>query len=256
MRLKQYIINENRSKSIKYDEALNVLKTKCKQAVKNYNKGSVLYRGIDNNGNYLYVNPKKYTRESSNTMNYYTLINDNSPAWKKYPKRSESIICSTEYSTASDYGDEFVVFPFDNAKIGVCSESDYWFSFDNIEPITSLDDWNYQLERLFKQVDIPLDDTSFKRIQTSFNIFDMTFSKNKESLDILVNEDGFTILDGYDDFNDMMKFIQDTLHPNNNDFDLVKIGQYIAVGKECWTDSKCLLINEKLADSMVNHEIK
>jgi len=131
MRLKQYI-TESRSKSMRMDDAINAIKTHCKQSVKKYKQGIRIYRGIDVYEQFLFVDPLKYERVSANTSNYYTVINDNSPYWKKYPKRSRSIICGSDWDISTVYGTVYHVFPYDNAKIGICSQSDYWDSFPKV----------------------------------------------------------------------------------------------------------------------------
>lgn len=77
----------------------------------------------------LYVEPAKFKRRSANTDNYYTEIVDNSDRWQMYPKRSQSLICSTDLSTASGYGTTYVVLPQGDPVIGVCPGGDFWVSF-------------------------------------------------------------------------------------------------------------------------------
>lgn len=49
------------------------------------------------------VNPGSGRRSSENTYNYYTILFDENPANSKYPKRSESFICTTNFTTAKKY---------------------------------------------------------------------------------------------------------------------------------------------------------
>ena len=65
-------------------------------------------------------------RKSANTYNYYTLIINNSPDWKYFPKRE--IICTTESAFAEGYGNVYRVYPKNGAKIGICPEDDIWGS--------------------------------------------------------------------------------------------------------------------------------
>jgi len=138
MRLKQFIIQEGRSKEIHLDKAIDTIHKKCRQAMNMYRKGYGIYRGIEFYGSsksprFLEIDPKKgEPRKSANTFNYYTLLNDNSPKWVSYPKRSQSIICSTLEGGAQGYGTMYYVFPYDNTKIGVCPEDDYWHSFQKV----------------------------------------------------------------------------------------------------------------------------
>jgi len=80
---------------------------------------------------YTILNPKIEKRKSRNTANFYTLMMENLSQWRKFPKRSNSLICTTDYYKARMYGTAYRVIPIDlNAKFGVCPEEDIWESFD------------------------------------------------------------------------------------------------------------------------------
>jgi hypothetical protein len=130
MRLKEHINEKSRSKPVwsESDTAIAVAK-ECRQAVKAYSKGHRIYRGIREVGLMREIDPKKHTRTSANTNNLYTAIIDNHPEWKNYPRRSQSIICSSAIKGASPYGTIFCVFPKDGANYGVCPTNDIWGSF-------------------------------------------------------------------------------------------------------------------------------
>jgi hypothetical protein len=248
MRLKQFILQEDRSKIIKENEAIEIIKKNCKQALNKYKKKIIIYRGIERDDDFLSVDPKSgKPRKSANTKNYYTLINDNSPYWKEYPKRSQSIICSTTDDTTMNYGYTYIVFPYDNAKIGVCYQSDYWDSFPHLFKLTNqyygMGLFNRHLDLLFEQVDIPLSDKSYSSLQHSFGLFDLTFDHDTESIDSLINDDGYIFLKGYDKVWDLMKHLNNLLAPKPNKFGLYKISNLSKYeDREVWTDSKSILI--------------
>lgn len=79
---------------------------------------------IDTNG---------FNRVSANTENYYTWWLDNNPTWKGYPKRSKSLICSTDRNYAAYFGYLYLIIPSDKANIGICSKFDLWESFNYIK---------------------------------------------------------------------------------------------------------------------------
>lgn len=150
MKFKSYL-NESqqyehseRSKAITENEAVDLIKKHCKKSWKAYaDRKTYIYRGIRSvGGPYLYTDPTKGPpRVSANTLNFYTLWIDNDPTWKDFPKRSRSLICSNDFQGASGYGRVFLVFPYDNAKIGVCPSHDMWWSFMKSE-VEDLDDFN------------------------------------------------------------------------------------------------------------------
>ena len=127
--------NKKLVKSVYFDADLN---SSIKWIKKNsiVDKNNLIYRGLGNAGaEAIYARPSKHKRKSANTQNYYTTILDNIPSWKEYPKRSKSLICSTSYKRATSYSDfnsPYVVFPQVGAKFGICSEYDFWDSFQNL----------------------------------------------------------------------------------------------------------------------------
>lgn len=93
-------------------------------------------------------------RTSEGTANVYNrLISDILPSWKNIPKRSNSIVCSNNYHTATEYLDYgkrvegviYLVIPPNNARIVVSPSGDIWYAFDRIKTevkIERLDSFN------------------------------------------------------------------------------------------------------------------
>ena len=90
----------------------------------------------------LLIPPKENQDYQPITENYITLLIDYIlPSWKNYPKRSKSLVCSSSKSISWGYGNKaYVVFPYNNAKIGVCSEVDLWESFIDLNVLEFNDD--------------------------------------------------------------------------------------------------------------------
>lgn len=134
-RFNAFLLNEGRGKGLTKYQAVELIKKNCFDIVKTYSKTKGrIYRGasgIDDYYDYQIVDPTKgKLRRSKNTRNYYTLLMDNLTPWNVYPKRSRSIVCSTNIHKASGYGNLYVVLPYNNAKIGVCPSEDIWDSFE------------------------------------------------------------------------------------------------------------------------------
>lgn len=83
------------------------------------------HKSINSTG-YVTVDSMLTTRESQNTVNYYTVLLDNLPAYKDFPKRSKSFVASTNKFKANFYGDACAIIPYDDAKIGIVGENDMW----------------------------------------------------------------------------------------------------------------------------------
>jgi len=138
-RFNAYILNEGRGKPISKEEAIELIKKNCSGIVKSYKTGDRIYRGAGGSDTeYQFIDPTKgKLRRSRNTRNYYTLLMDNLTPWKAYPKRSRSIVCSTDKYKAGGYGSLYIVLPYNNAKIGVCSNRDIWDSFKIVRNLAS-----------------------------------------------------------------------------------------------------------------------
>lgn len=109
-------------------EIIDKIKKDCAIAL----SSNPIYRGIEDE-DYIDVlygkNPNK-PRKSAYTSNYYTIMMDELPSWRNFPKRSLSWICSGSRNKAGVYGRIYRVLPVGNPKIVVGSDDDIWTSFD------------------------------------------------------------------------------------------------------------------------------
>jgi hypothetical protein len=256
MRLHNYILefNENpkydapRSKSISKEEAISFLRDKASHALDAYLKnGAYMYRGVNNTNDFLFTDPSKYTRLSKNTVNVYTtLFSEILPSWKDYPKRSKSLICTTDPLTAGGYGNAFSVFPQNGADIGTCPTQDFWGAFRNsVGKFQSnygggmdLDDFAGGMVRVCNKLGIA---PKFDDKASTLN----TMSKIQESLKShksTAGDDGVFKLLLAAKGKDLIPYLNTLLDPNKNDIHLSKVGQPLPDKREVWTDAPCLLI--------------
>lgn len=135
------------------EDIFEYLKMHCSEFIAN-NLDSPIWRGSKHNVKEAFViNPASGTRKSENTTNYYTLLMDNSPYMRGWPKRSKSLICSTREEVSSSFGTTYAVFPFDGAKIAICPSTDLWNTMINASILgyTRAITWptiNYTLQRM------------------------------------------------------------------------------------------------------------
>jgi hypothetical protein len=244
MRLQQFIIQENRGLKLDIEDAVGIIQDYCMKSYEGYINGSRIYRGMQYDTDYYYIDPKVgKPRVSANTMNYYTLINDNSPYWKGYPKRSESLICTTDKNISEEYGISYVVLPYDGAKVGVCPANDYWFSFEkSINNI--LDQFNKELKRLFIRFGVSYSDESFSGIVKTLKMVEKEIKKTEPKKVKWLTSD-IHFMKGYKEGSDILKHIQELLSPKKNGFTIKKPHELSSYkSKEVWTDSRSVLIKE------------
>lgn len=146
--------------SINKNELTTLINSDYSKAFELYNKGIRFYRGHINGPTDIFV-AKSGIRISQDTNNVYTLLmSDILPSWKGFPKRSESIIMTTNSKVADFYAREradttgegstiYSVFPFNDALFSVSLlQSDIWNAFNTTlekHRIDGLSEFNHSI---------------------------------------------------------------------------------------------------------------
>jgi hypothetical protein len=168
------------------------------------------YRGMRGGLGVSFVDLTKTTRKSENTSNWYTEIFDNHFEMEDFPKRSKSLICTTDSDYAHGFGGQvYIVLPVKNAKIGEVLDEDMWEKtidlFGNEEGINEMNkhlaniiflglktkDCSFRLLQKFDRMIKDEDGEVFHRIQNSDEYSGLLDS------DEFVNEFLETILKAY-----------------------------------------------------------
>jgi len=229
-----------------FDQCVEYIENNCTEWLENPIK---IKRGIDYNYDYFYSKP--VARLSKDNLNYYTLIMDNSPEWKNFPKRRKSFICKFNSSTYGNY--EYYVIPEDGSNWGIVNNQDIWNGFD-----TSLEeiDLNYSCNRFVRNFNdvaklygIEVNDTNWTQ-----------FKKDIKELEIAAQyKDIIFLFDEKKIINDyiirkgnILQNLRNIFNPVKNKFvnihysDIQKYPEYVDSWSECWTDSPCIFVNRYL----------
>ena len=216
-----------------YENIKDFVRENCMDALMN---PTIIYRGIgrtesaalDSFGSL--VTPANSERKSRNTTNWYTVILDSNPDMFQYPKRSKSLICSTDIHYAEDFGGRVaIMLPVNGSKIGCVNEFDLW----EAEPTlfgTSLkiQDMNHLWQELSVRSKYEL-----KATAESF----MDFA-NKVKTDKFLQEAvkfSFPKIDKDYNFNHFMDDVYDAYNPNKLGFSAVNPKTLTAKnGGEVW----------------------
>jgi hypothetical protein len=193
------------------------------------------------------IDTTKSERKSQNTSNWYTLIIDNSPKYKNYPKRSQSLICTNKITTTGPFGSPMAIIPFNNAKIGVVNAPDIWDKSivlgDKRTYISDVNDYFNMLKKF------GLSDTNWQ----SFIDFDKklkTDKKFKNSVEKGVNDNPIKSLLDDDFVNKVLKMYDDL------GFELLTPKQYgenpPKTNTELWIGGKVLCLNENIFNTLCN----
>lgn len=234
------------------EELVERLQRDCAVAL----KSAPIYRVIDGNKSMRagFVDPKNSIRKSRWTTNYYTLLIDESPEWKQYPRRSRSIICAAgDWGASTRDGPRFVVFPVGNPEFGVCREVDLWFSFPYLEQEIGMHDlgyfgemleniahyMGYELTDTKESLDGMLDDFEEKyRDETSAKTLEQTLKDNAYRREAMLVEVATDTYKG-----SMRNALYDLMSPSNNGFRLTTLSGLPANSdKEVWTEGSAYLI--------------
>lgn len=183
-------------KDLSVKKAIKLLNEHCKDSLWMLQQNSPIWRGDSKKSSlalynkaesFAVVDPSKTERRSQNTSNWYTIILDNSPFMAEFPKRSRSLICSTDFMYAEDYsgGEPVAIIPFDGVKIGVCPESDMWGTQIKLGRSDSIDSFNSAFSlfarRLLKMDKVPVTLETLKKM-------DAVLKKAKSLDDVLKNK--------------------------------------------------------------------
>jgi len=260
MKLVKQFLKEGRSQELNIQQARDIFKKSCTQ----WKPNKEIYRGVRTEKDYVLVTPSQYKRKSVNLANYYTLFLDEiSERWDAFPKRSKSLICTTSYKIAYEYGKVYNVIPFDDAKIGVCPKKDIWYSFKDGfagNELNNLDNLVHFLDVMYYDIDkteeLEQEDPKLFKEQL-LKIEQFIKSKTYEELVYLDK----TYLSWKKLTNDIKKqgiirTLEQCLDPDTNDFGVTSFKEYkqptnLKESFELWTDSDCLLIKQELYDSFI-----
>jgi len=233
MRFASYL-TEGRSKPLEMDEFYKLLNSgDYSDILKNINNQKcLLFRGTLSDEPVAYIDPTKgKPRKSRNTTNEYTLLIDNLPEWKKFPKRSKSLICTTNPNDTENYGSTKLILPKNGAKLGICSSDDFWDSFHIIQKELNVADmftFNIQLRDIIGQGM----DGNWKTLKNAIDKWDVT------DLPFIPDEWQDVIQDN----GTLMKALKYLLDPKLNKFQIKSIGDVLPQYTEVWTDSPCLVL--------------
>jgi len=102
-RYKAFILNEklrSDTTELSYDEIRDIIKKNCKE----FSLDDIpIYRGLGGVYlDYILLDPKNFDRKSLTDINTYNAIADHT--WRDYPKRKNSLICTTSKSYTGVFG--------------------------------------------------------------------------------------------------------------------------------------------------------
>jgi hypothetical protein len=230
------------------NQILPILKNHCNQFLKN-NLNNPIYRGSKNGyGDIAIIDTTNSKRISTDTRNYYTLLLDHNPYMRNYPKRSNSLICSTSKNISSYYGTLYCILPFNGCKIGIVPDNDIWSVVINFDNPNNSDITLLRLNKVLQR----------------WGISDQNYNS---LVNDLKSRDGIVALKELFAGDDKIKnitpeqvldYLNEKLKPENIGFELKDTSSFITLDypdKEVWFSGKCLAIKHSLYKNIISEII-
>jgi hypothetical protein len=214
--------------------------------------GSAIYKGSSryHSDDKLFMrDPMSFPepRRSKNTMNYYTEWVDNSPQWEKFPKRSRSLICSTNVTTARTYGNVAAVVPIIDTKVGVCPQNDWWNSFRTTSYDHNPDEINRFVHEVLKDNGVFLNGRTVTYDEFAPHLRSADVEKHDASV---FTED---LKDIAIELGGLVGLMDHVFDPAANGFKLTTWRQFgVTRDHEIWLSAPCVMIKLDIWDQLVN----
>lgn len=239
------------------------IKTNCSEALEQAISGTRIHYATSSNVEMALLRPTASTSPDDD----YDLLNDlldNAPEWSKFPKRSNSIICSTASEAASSEDTVYVVLPVNGAKIGVCSDDHYYTSFNRLEKRYGVKDAG-EFEKRFKALVESVNNFVHEQNPSEWNIegirqicgmFD-NIQKTVKGVHEFETYYNTTTDDNISRWTknysgSLFKDVMDAIDPELNGFKCVKVSEKLEKDKEVWFTNECYLVSKAKFSELVD----
>jgi len=245
MKLYHYL-KENRSQSITTEKFNDLLNKNCSDILTIYkNNDQYIYRGLSSDFSYIFVNPTNSIRKSKNLeYDFYNIMFDEVlPSWKNIPNRRKSIISTTDKRDAAKYGTIYIVYPYDNSKIGITKADDIWYAFNKI-PAKPLKTFNIMIFDIANRNNITINNDK----ESLLKIFDVIDNLNNIT-DETYEPDTISYLNDFfsSKYKKFIDYCDDIFDPNKNQikqYNPKNFKTFNYNNSEIWIEGECLM--EKL----------
>jgi hypothetical protein len=226
-----------------------------------YKKGNIIWRGVNSHDDVLLVDPTRTERVAANTRNYVNVLQSILPAWKEYPSRTLSLICSSARYTASVYtgGDPHIVLPIGDPVIGIAPTQDWWGSFTCELDVPTI---NYMLNCMFRAAS-EVDDATVTRQLSSdpvqmiedLKFVDYVRRTNGPKLRGELNDIGSYMQPIVDNMMSMpvLTWVEEILDPTDNEFSKTTLSQFSNAhsGYELWSSAPAVMMQQYVLDDLI-----
>lgn len=209
-----------------------------------------IYRGFRNakHGVFIVDPTNAPDRQSANTSNYYTWWMDElSDKWGNFPKRSRSLICTTDRNKTEHFGLPHLIIPLQPTTLGICPDNDLWNSFGSIDPLKI----NINLDDIMREANIEIPESADEFWQALSRV-DALLNKNPEILNDVHLEHLVMIMKKTGAKN-MTELFDEVYDPNKRGFTVAKWPCELPKNREVWFSGPAYAINIWTLDDIRKH---
>lgn len=126
--LEEAIISKWDVKDTSVKKAIVYLNANCKDGLKAIKNNAVLFRGssLRTEKGFAIIDSSTGARTSRDSNNMYQLMMDNSSALSAFPKRTHSLICTTDIDKAALHGNVNIIIPIDGTQLALADANDFF----------------------------------------------------------------------------------------------------------------------------------
>ena len=250
MRAKEFTteaaVTPYQAENLQLEKAMTLLNAHCTEALAMLE--TPIWRSMkDHQEPLVFIDTTNSERKSQNTSNHYTLLLDNSPYYKLWPKRSKSLIATTDDRYARGFvGTMYALFPFNGTRIGVCPVRDIW------EVMATLPEFQTNIHTTFEGIAdmcrnyLYLPDTSYAEFVAAVKL-----PRVEEELRYLSNGKV-----GSEDFIDVLNR---GMAPDRTGMQIKTIKSFASkhpMDNEVWFSGKCIAIEKSLWERFCNAKFR
>lgn len=256
---------ENTMSLVKLDKSTIVgkISTKCSEALQQALDGNFIHFASDTEVEFGLLRPEEATYDEDEDYPILHLLIENSQGWSKYPKRQESTIASTLSKAANTSDHLYVVLPVNGSRIAVCTDDDFYTSFDLIEKkfkVKNAKQFEQKLLVLLKAVqhfvhEKEIEEYTADKVLELCRMFDNIMKSFKGSYDFKIfyqttTKQNFSTWQGIKNLRDT---VVESMDPEANGFEIIKvadIGKY--KNREIWFKNDCYILSKKQFTTIVD----
>jgi len=246
--------------------AIKKISIDCMDALSQAIKGNCLYFASDDSNvsvDFGLVRPEKMSYEEDSRYEIIHNLIEKAAGWSKFPKRQTAIITSTSSVPMDRKNKVFIVLPKNGTKLGVCSDDDYYSSFNKLETLFDVQD-AYDFEEELKELlqcvhkfvhDKEMEEFEQADIEQCCKMFDNIMKALKGSYDFKQFYETTTNkkLTKWQKNTPLYQKIIQGLDPELNGFEVKSIRDLKKQkNKEVWFSSECYIITKELFAELID----